>query len=113
MNLIVHVGTEAGFLSNEDLFYGSTHQTGAYPATGPDPTPFIGEKALSPLYRRIVNRHLRPGPMSRLDFREKWLEILEELELFGPEVIIISAGSLYLSLPYFFPAFNKYLLIRI
>lgn len=51
-------GTEEGFTHDETLFYGSTHQKDAYPGTGIDPSPHVGENAKKPLDRRIVNRYL-------------------------------------------------------
>jgi acetoin utilization deacetylase AcuC-like enzyme len=75
------------------LFYGSTHEKDNYPGTGRDPSPFVGDKAKSPRDRRIVNRTLEPGPKSRSQFKEKWLEILAEMELFQPDLVLISAGT--------------------
>ena len=85
-------GTEDGFSDDLTLFYGSTHEKDNYPGTGPDPSPFVGDKAKSPRARRIVNRTLEPGEKSRRQFREKWQEILSEMELFQPELVLISAG---------------------
>lgn len=87
-----YLGTEEGFVPFEDLFYGSTHEFGAYPGTGKDPSPYVGENAKNPLHRRIVNRYLRNPLSSRKDFILKWKEILDEMVLFGPELIFISAG---------------------
>lgn len=87
------LGTEEGFKDDEDLFYGSTHQRYCYPGSGPDPTPFIGDQAKSPLQRRIVDRMLTPGESSRKEFYVKWIQVLQEMELFKPELIIISAGK--------------------
>ena len=86
-------GTENVFKDDVTLFYGSTHEKDNYPGTGRDPSPFVGDKAKSPLDRRIVNRTLAPGPKSRSQFREKWREILAEMELFQPDLVLISAGT--------------------
>jgi len=85
-------GTEEGFHEDENLFYGSTHQVNHYPGTGPDPTPYIGELARNAKDRRIVNRCLRPGEVSRSDFHEKWRQVVDEMVRFAPELVIISAG---------------------
>lgn len=84
-------GTEEGFVPDETLFYGSTHEKDNYPGTGVEPLA-KGETAKSELHRRIVNRVLRRGPPSRSEFRVKWLEILSEMERFRPDFVIISAG---------------------
>lgn len=77
------VGTEAGFLRDKSLFYGSTHEQGIYPDTGAE------DKRRG---HRIVNRFLTAGPASRQQFRDAWEEILEAMEAFRPEAVIISAG---------------------
>jgi acetoin utilization deacetylase AcuC-like enzyme len=86
-------GTEEGFIPDESLFYGSTHGRHHYPGTGHDPSPNVGDKATREIDRRIVNRMLTPGPRSRPEFRVKWLEILAEMERFGPELVIMSTGT--------------------
>jgi acetoin utilization deacetylase AcuC-like enzyme len=85
-------GTEAGFKDNASLFYGSTHEKYCYPGTGDDPSPFTGEKARTPVHRRIVDRYLHAGHTSREEFHRKWIEILKEMEIFQPNLILISAG---------------------
>eukprot|EP01039_Chlorochromonas_danica_P006519 gene6519-7190_t len=85
-------GTEEGFLEDVSVFYGSTHEKGAFPGTGWDPSPKVGEHALHERDRRIVNRHLHSGPNSRNEFYVKWKEILLEMERFQPQAIFISAG---------------------
>ena len=92
--LVGLTGTEEGFKEDSSLFYGSTHGKDHYPGTGRDPSPFTGERARDPLHRRIVNRTLTPGPASRPEFRVKWREILSEMELFMPELVIMSTGEL-------------------
>lgn len=85
-------GTEEGFSPFDSLFFGSTHEMDNYPGSGDDPTPHIGENAKYPLDRRIVNRKLSKGPLSRTDFTKKWTEIMDEMILFRPNLVIISAG---------------------
>jgi acetoin utilization deacetylase AcuC-like enzyme len=92
--MINGTGTEEGFLTNECVFYGSTHERDAYPGTGIDPSPYVGERARDLVHRRIVNRKISPGPQSREDFHSRWREILDEMIRFGPELIIISAGTI-------------------
>lgn len=94
-------GTEDGFLMDSTLFYGSTHEKDNFPQTGKDPSPAVGAKSKDPLHRRIVNRYLTPYQNGRglgnettvrEQFYEKWREILDEMVLFRPELVIISAG---------------------
>ncbi|KAJ1404828.1 hypothetical protein B484DRAFT_404639 [Ochromonadaceae sp. CCMP2298] len=85
-------GTEEGFTPHDSLFYGSTHGRDHFPGSGKDPSPFVGEKAKKPIHRRIVNRELTPGKKSRPEFYSKWGEILAEMELFRPDLVIMSAG---------------------
>lgn len=85
-------GTEEAFLNDGDLFYGSTHQKDCYPGTGKDPSPYVGALAKKEIHRRIVNRLIRTGPTNRDDFRKGWLEILQEMHRFAPQIVIISAG---------------------
>eukprot|EP01041_Mallomonas_annulata_P004881 gene4881-9732_t len=84
-------GTEEGFAPYPNLFYGSTHQSPNFPGTGPEPD-LIGDDAVDEIHRRIVNRHLTAGPISREEFRCKWMQILQEMERFAPGLVIISAG---------------------
>lgn len=98
-------GTEEGFEGDESLFYGSTHEKDNYPGTGIDPSPYVGESAKNEIDRRIVNRYLIGGDgdrqykkpdkvnkSSRSDFRIKWTEVVEEMKLFNPDLVIFSAG---------------------
>lgn len=59
----------------------------------------MGELARNELDRRIVNRTLEAGPKSRAQFRKKWQEILDEMERFDPNLVIISAGPLSFIFP--------------
>jgi acetoin utilization deacetylase AcuC-like enzyme len=85
-------GVEEGFAPHENLFYGSTHEKDNFPGTGTDPFPFVGENARNELDRRIVNRTINRGPDSVKEFHLKWVEVIEEMILFKPDLIIISAG---------------------
>jgi acetoin utilization deacetylase AcuC-like enzyme len=86
------VGSEEGAKEIETIFFGSTHEKDNYPGTGGDPTPYIGELAQKPIHRRIVNRYLSSGPKSREEFKTKWRQIVDEMILFQPKLIFISAG---------------------
>lgn len=86
---------------DSSLFYGSTHEKDNFPNTGKDPSPAVGTKSKDPIHRRIVNRYLTPYRNGRGlgnevtirdQFYEKWIEILNEMVLFQPELVIISAG---------------------
>lgn len=85
-------GTEEGFTPNDTLFYGSTHEKDNFPGTGVDPSPYIGDKVKDDLHRRIVNRTIGRGHESVKEFRIKWAQIIEEMVLFRPDLIIFSAG---------------------
>lgn len=85
-------GTEEGFSGDPSLFYGSTHEIDNFPGTGRDPSPHVGDRAKKEEHRRIVNRTLERGPVSRPQFRRKWQEVLDEMVRFAPELVIISAG---------------------
>ena len=85
-------GTEEGFKNFETLFYGSTHEKDNFPGTGIDPTPFVGERAKRPIDRRIVDRTIVAGPSSRAQFKVKWRQIIEEMIIFKPNLVVFSAG---------------------
>jgi len=87
-------GTEEGFRNDATLFYGSTHEKDNFPGTGPDMYPNIGDNAKNELHRRIVNRYLDGGghKKSREQFFSRWLHVVDEMERFKPDLIIISAG---------------------
>lgn len=84
-------GTDLGFQDDPDMFYGSTHERDNFPGTGPEPK-HKGPQAVQEVDRRIVNRYLSPGSISKMQFRAKWAEIISEMELFKPNLIIFSAG---------------------
>ena len=76
-------GTQDIVAADPDLFYGSSHQAGAYPGTG-----FAEETGVG----NIVNTPLRAGT-DGAGFRAAWDErILPALDAFCPELLIISAG---------------------
>lgn len=77
-------GTQAVVEADPRLFYGSTHQSPLYPGTG------------SPRERgiagNVVNVPLAPGSGSA-EFRAAWGDrILPALDVFAPELLVISAG---------------------
>ena len=76
-------GTQDIFWSEPDLFYGSTHQMPLYPGSGSSNETGVGN---------IFNAPLRAGDGSS-EFREAMNTIiLPALDLFAPDLIIISAG---------------------
>jgi len=87
-------GTEEGFRPHDSLFYGSTHQFEAYPGTGKDPSPKVGELAALEINRRIVNRYLvtDQAQSTQKQFRTKWRQVVEEMVRFRPGLVIFSAG---------------------
>jgi acetoin utilization deacetylase AcuC-like enzyme len=77
-------GTQAMFAEEAELFYGSSHQDPCYPGTG-----HAWERGVAD---NIFNVGLKPGSGSA-EFRAAWADkILPELERFGPELLILSAG---------------------
>jgi acetoin utilization deacetylase AcuC-like enzyme len=77
-------GTQAAFESDPDLFYASSHQYPCYPGTGA-----AAERGVA---GNVVNMPLAPGASGR-EFREAWAYgIIPALEVFKPELLIISAG---------------------
>lgn len=76
-------GTQAIFEASPDVLYISSHQMPLYPGTGyPDETGA----------GNILNLPLPPGAGSA-EFRSAWSGYgLPELERFGPELVIVSAG---------------------
>jgi acetoin utilization deacetylase AcuC-like enzyme len=76
-------GTQAMFADDSDLFFGSTHQMPLYPGTGR-----AGERGRG----NIHNSPLPPGAGGH-EFRQAWdNSILTALDVFRPEMILISAG---------------------
>jgi len=77
-------GTQAAFWADEQLFYGSTHQFPHYPGTGAADETGV--------YHNIANGPLRPGTGSE-EFRRIFeAKILDALDRFRPEILLISAG---------------------
>ena len=77
-------GTQALFSGDPDLFYASSHQSPFYPGTGE-----AWERGVA---NNIVNVPLRARDSS-LAFHDAWAgTIIPELEVFAPELLIVSAG---------------------
>lgn len=77
-------GTQAMFWNDENLFFGSSHQSPFYPGTGS-----AAERGVA---GNIVNAPLEAYSGSR-EFREAWEAIiLPALDEFRPEFLLISAG---------------------
>ncbi len=77
-------GTQAIFWDEPDLFFGSTHQMPLYPGTG--------ARDEQGGHGNIFNAPLDPGTGSGSFRRAMEERILPNLQAFGPELIIISAG---------------------
>jgi acetoin utilization deacetylase AcuC-like enzyme len=76
-------GTQAAFWEDPGVFFASTHQYPLYPGTGSADERGAGN---------IVNVPLRPGT-NGAEFRSRVeRDILPALDLFGPELVLISAG---------------------
>ncbi len=76
-------GTQDIFWSDENLFYGSTHQMPLYPGTGSADETGVGN---------IFNAPLKAGDTG-LEFRAAMQTfILPALETFSPDLILVSAG---------------------
>ncbi len=76
-------GTQDIFWNDKDLFYGSTHQMPLYPGTGAANETGVGN---------IFNAPLKAGD-GGIEFRAAMNElILPSLNLFEPDLVIISAG---------------------
>jgi len=76
-------GTQARFADDPSLFYASTHQSPLYPGTGRASETGVGNIVNVPLAPMAGSREFRLG-FSR--------EILPALDLFRPEMVLISAG---------------------
>jgi acetoin utilization deacetylase AcuC-like enzyme len=76
-------GTQAAFLSDKDLFYGSTHQMPLFPGTGALDETGVGN---------IFNAPLKAGDDGD-EFRAAYQDrILPALDKFAPDLLIVSAG---------------------
>jgi acetoin utilization deacetylase AcuC-like enzyme len=76
-------GTQEIFWSDEDLFYGSTHQMPLYPGTGAASETGVGNVFNAPLHEGDGGAEFRYA-MSTV--------ILPALDAFGPDLLVISAG---------------------
>jgi len=76
-------GTQKAFWSDEDLFYGSTHQMPLFPGTGAAEEIGVGN---------ICNAPLKPGDGGD-EFRHAYeTRILPALDAFAPDFLLVSAG---------------------
>jgi acetoin utilization deacetylase AcuC-like enzyme len=76
-------GTQAAFWSDQDLFYGSTHQMPLFPGTGALDETGVGN---------IFNAPLKPGDDGE-DFRAAFeSRVLPALDKFAPDILLVSAG---------------------
>lgn len=75
-------GTQAVIETDRDLFFASVHQSPGYPGTG-DP----GEVGLG----NVANAIVPPGA-ARQAWRRAFDGLMERVDAFGPDLILISAG---------------------
>ncbi len=75
-------GTQAAFWDDSSLFYGSTHQWPLYPGTGAR-----GETGAGTIFNEPLDAFTE-----RSGFEPAWLRLLQALENFQPDIIILSAG---------------------
>jgi acetoin utilization deacetylase AcuC-like enzyme len=73
-------GTEMVFEGDQDLFYGSVHQWPNYPGTGPEGR-----------HGNIVNAN-SPPMAPREVWRAAFQRLMDPLDAFAPDLILISAG---------------------
>jgi acetoin utilization deacetylase AcuC-like enzyme len=75
-------GTQAAFWGEESLMLASVHQSPLYPGTGAEHERGVGN---------IVNRTVRPYA-AREAWRKAFDELMVEVDGFGPDLILVSAG---------------------
>ena len=75
-------GTQAAFQADGELMLASVHQSPLYPGTGAAHETGVGN---------IVNRPVRPYA-PREDWRRAFDQLMAEVDGFGPELILVSAG---------------------
>lgn len=81
-------GTQEIFYEDPSVFYFSTHEEGAYPQTG-----FASEEGAGKGKGFNLNCPILPGTHSREDVLRSFSETLKEkMELFQPDLVLISAG---------------------
>lgn len=75
-------GTQAVFETDPDLFFASTHESPAYPGTGAREEVGLGNVVNAPV----------PPHADRQIWRSAFSEIVDRLDAFAPDLILISAG---------------------
>lgn len=75
-------GTQAVFETDPDLFFASTHESPAYPGTGAREEVGLGNVVNAPV----------PPHADRQTWRSAFSEIVDRLDAFAPDLILISAG---------------------
>jgi acetoin utilization deacetylase AcuC-like enzyme len=75
-------GTQAVFERDPSVFFGSVHQSPLYPGTGEADEVGVGN---------IVNAPVPPGAPQAV-WRAAWTRVVERLDAFAPDLILISAG---------------------
>jgi acetoin utilization deacetylase AcuC-like enzyme len=75
-------GTQAAFESDASVFFGSVHQSPLYPGTGAADETGVGN---------VVNAPVAPDAPREV-WRAAWTRVVERLDAFEPDLILISAG---------------------
>lgn len=75
-------GTQAVFEADPSVFFGSVHQLPLYPGTGEASETGVGN---------VVNAPVAPESPREV-WRAAWTRVIDALDAWGPELIIISAG---------------------
>jgi acetoin utilization deacetylase AcuC-like enzyme len=75
-------GTQAVFERDPSVFFGSAHQSPLYPGTGEAAETGVGN---------VVNAPVAPDAPREV-WRAAWTRVVEALDAFEPELILISAG---------------------
>lgn len=76
-------GTEDILKDQPDIFFASSQQTGIWPGTG--------STGVSGKFNHIHNTEL-PGRSGSSEMRNVWTNHLQELRIFNPDLIVVSAG---------------------
>lgn len=73
-------GTEEIFLNDSNIIYFSTHESPLFPGTG------LKSKG------HMINLPIKKGALSRLKVLQAFKALRDQIEPFGPELVMISAG---------------------
>lgn len=86
-NIFLLIGTEKGFATDERVFYASTHHRDGYPKNSGKPL-----DASNCHHERIINCYVEKD-CTNTEFLAIWQNILKQMILFKPQLILLSAGK--------------------